>query len=61
MVYKTYLLNFDYVKYEGPSLEEAKRVAVATGFECVIYADGQAILANSVLGGWRPLQLKSMG
>lgn len=61
MVYTTYLLNFGFTKYEGPSLDEAKQVAVDTGFECVIYEDGKPILARSALGGWRNLQIQSMG
>ena len=54
-MYRTFLVNFGYTKYEGPSLAEARSAAVHTGFECVIYTGEQPILSWSPLGGWREL------
>jgi len=55
MQYRCHLVNFGYSKYMGPSLDQARAAAVATGFECAIYADQQLILSWSPIQGWREL------
>lgn len=55
MIYRTHLVNFGYDKYNGVSLTRARELAVASGFECVIYADQQPILSWAPVGGWRGL------
>jgi hypothetical protein len=61
MIYKTLLLNFHQIKYEGTSLKQAKAEAIRAGFESVIYQDEQPILSYSPVGGWRGLSMSSMG
>ena len=55
MNYWTYLTNFGYSKYMGPSLCEAKAAAVQAGFESVIYCGSTPVLSWSPVGGWRGL------
>lgn len=55
MTYRTYLINFGLVKYEGASLVEAKTAAIKAGFASVIHEDHKPILSYDPVGGWRGL------
>ncbi len=54
-MYKTVLLNFDIVKYEGRELEEAWHWAEKSGFECVVYENNEPKWAYSPISGWRKI------
>jgi len=54
-MYKTVMINFDVVKYEGRELEEAWRRAELTGFECVVYEHNEPKWAYSPISGWRKI------
>ena len=54
-MYKTYLVNFGFSKYEGPCLQAARAAAEAAGFESVISLHQEPILAWSPIGGWKKI------
>lgn len=54
-MYKTIMINFDIVKYEGVSLDEAWRRAEATGYECVVMEHGEPKWAWTPISGWRTI------
>lgn len=54
-MYKTYLVNFGFAKYEGQCLQAARAAAEASGFESVISLHQEPILAWSPIGGWRKI------
>lgn len=53
--YRTFLVNFGYATYVGPSLAQAKESAVQKGFEAVIYENDVPMLSWSPIQGWRGL------
>jgi len=52
-MFKTLLINFGNVVYEGDDQKEAARIAVDAGFEAVIYEDNELIATYSPLVGLR--------
>lgn len=54
-MYKTLLLNFDIVKYEGLDLDSAWRAAEQSGFECVVYEHMEPKWQYSPISGWRKI------
>lgn len=50
-MYRTYLLNFGYDTYVGPSIEEAVYAAKKACFEAVIYLDDNIVMSFSPISG----------